>query len=84
VPTSDEILGALQQVGGGVEQALAGATAAKTKAEQAIAQSAALGARDKIAEFTAVKAAIEELIATLTGAREKAAQVAARARAAAG
>lgn len=82
--TSDEILGALQQASGGVGQALTGATAAKAKAEQAIAQSAALGARDKIAEFTAVKAAIEELIASLTATREKTAQVVARARAAAG
>lgn len=82
--TSDEILGALQQAGGGVGQALAGANAAKVKTEQAIQQSAALGARDKIAEFTALKAAIEELIASLAATQEKAAQVGARARAAAG
>jgi hypothetical protein len=54
------------------------------KAEQAIAQSAALGARDKIAEYTALKNAIEELIASLTGSRDKAVQVLARGRAAAG
>lgn len=82
--TADEILNALQQSGAGVGQGLAGATAAKAKAEQAIAQSATLGTRDKIAEFTALKAAIEELIATLNGTQEKAAQIVARARAAAG
>ena len=82
--TSDEILAALQQSGAGVGHALAGANAAKTKAEQAIQQSTALGARDKIAEYTALKVAIDELIATLTATREKAAQVVARAGAAAG
>lgn len=82
--TADEILNALQQSGAGIGQGLAGATAAKAKAEQAVAQSAALGARDKIAEFTALNAAIEELIASLNGTQEKAAQVIARARAAAG
>jgi hypothetical protein len=82
--TSDEILQALQQAGAGVGQGVTAANAAKAKAEQAIAQSAALGARDKIAEYTALKNSIEELIASLTGSRDKAAQVLAQARAAAG
>ena len=82
--TSEEIAGALQQVGAGVGQCLAAATAAKGKAEQAIQQSVALGNRDAIAQYTAIKNAIEELIATLTGSREKTAQVLARARAALG
>jgi hypothetical protein len=82
--TADEIMQALQQAGAGVGQGVAAATAAKGKAEQAIAQSSALGAQDKIAQFTAVKNAIEELIAGLNGSREKAAGVVARARAAAG
>jgi len=82
--TADEIMQALQQSGAGVGQGIAAANAAKGKAEQAIAQSAALGTQDKIAQFTALKDAIEELIASLNGSREKAAQVLARARAAAG
>lgn len=82
--TSDEILNALQQAGAGAGQALAAANAAKAKSEQAIQQSAALGARDKIAEFTALKAAIEELLANMAGTQDKAGQVIARARAAAG
>jgi hypothetical protein len=84
VTTSDEILGALQQVGGGVGPALAAANAAKVKTEEMIRQMAATGVRDKVAEYTAVKAAIEELIASLTASREKAGQVIVRARAAAG
>lgn len=82
--TSEEILQALQQAGAGVGQGVAGANAAKSKAEQAITQSAALGARDKIAQYTALKNSIDELIASLNGSREKAAQVMAQARAAAG
>lgn len=82
--TSEEILQALQQVGAGMIQSIGAANAAKEKAEQAVTQSAALGARDKIAEFTALKNSIEELIASLTGSQEKAAQVVAQARAAAG
>jgi hypothetical protein len=84
VSTAEEILQALQQVGAGINQGLAAANAAKGKSEQAIQQSVALGHRDAIAQYTALKNAIEELIATLNGNREKAAQVAAQARAAAG
>lgn len=69
--TSDEILQALQQAGAGIGQGLAAANAAKAKTEQAIQQAAALGSRDKIAEFTALKAAIDELIASLSATREK-------------
>jgi hypothetical protein len=82
--TSEEILQALQQVGGTVGQSLAAANAAKAKSEQAIQQSVALGNRDAIAQYSALKNAIEELIATLNQTRERAAQVMARARAAAG
>ncbi|GAA1025584.1 hypothetical protein GCM10009557_00040 [Virgisporangium ochraceum] len=82
--TTQEIQQALQQTGAGVSQALAAANAAKAKAEQAIAQSVALGGRDVIAEFTALKNAINELIASLNGSREKVIQVAARARPAGG
>jgi hypothetical protein len=82
--TTEEIQQALQQAGAGVGQAFAAANAAKAKAEQAIAQSVALGRRDVIGEYTALKNAIEELIASLTASREKAVQVAARARAAGG
>ena len=82
--TSDEILQSLAGVGQGVGQALAAANAAKAKTEQAVQQAAALGARDKIAEFTALKTALDELIASLGGSQEKSTQVVARARAAAG
>jgi hypothetical protein len=82
--TSDEILQALQQVGAAVGQSLAAANGAKAKSEQAIQQSVALGNRDAIAQYTALKNAVEELIATLNGSHEKAAQVLARARAATG
>src|SRR5690349_1763047 len=81
--TADEIMQALQRSGAGVGQGISAATVAKAKAGQAVAQSAALGAHDKIAQFTALKNAIEELIASLSGSREKTAQVVARARAAA-
>jgi hypothetical protein len=82
--TSEEIVQALQQAGATVSQSLAAATAAKGKSEQAIQQSVALGNREAIAQYTALKGAIEELIGALTASREKASQVAARARAAAG
>lgn len=82
--TTDEILQALGQAGVAVAQGLAAANGARGKAEQAIAQSAALGAQDKIREYSALKGVIDELIATLNGSREKAVQVLARARAAAG
>ena len=82
--TSEEILQALQQAGAAVGQSIIAANAAKAKAEQAITQSAALGARDKIAQYTALKNSIEELIASLTASRERAVQASARTRAAAG
>ena len=82
--TSEEILQALQHVGNAVGQGLAAADAAKGRSEQAIQQSVALGNRDAIAQYSALKNAIEELITNLQGSREKAVQVAARARAAAG
>ena len=82
--TAHEILQALQQAGAGVTQGLSAGTAAAGKAEQAIQQSAALGAQDKIVQFQGVKAAIEEAIASMNATREKVVQAAAKARAAAG
>lgn len=64
--TSEEILQALQQAESGVGQGVTSAVAAKGKAEQAVVQSTALGVRDKIVEFTALKTAIEELISSVT------------------
>jgi hypothetical protein len=84
VSTSDEILQGLQQAGAGVGQSLAAAAQAKQRTEAQIATMAAAGIRDKIAEYTAVKAAIEETIASLNGSREKLVQTLNRARAAAG
>ncbi|GIJ49403.1 hypothetical protein Val02_62890 [Virgisporangium aliadipatigenens] len=82
--TADEIMHALQQTGTGVGQGIAAANGAKGKTEQAIAQATALGSRDKIAEYNALKAAIEEAITALNGGQEKVVQALNRARAAAG
>lgn len=82
--TADEIMQALQQTGAGLGQGIAAANGAKGKAEQAITQAAALGSRDKVAEYTAVKAAIEEAIASMTASQEKVVQALNKTRAAAG
>jgi hypothetical protein len=82
--TSEEIAQALQQTEDGVGQCIAAANVAKDKTEEVITQLAALGVQDKIEEFSALKDAIEGLITSLDGSRDKAEQVLAQARAAAG
>jgi signal transduction protein with GAF and PtsI domain len=82
--TSEEIAQALQQAEDGVGQSIAAANTAKDKTEEVITQLSALGVQDKIAEFSALKDAIEALITSLDGSRDKAEQVLAQARAAAG
>jgi hypothetical protein len=84
VATSDEIIQGLQQAEAGIKQGISSANAAKGKAEQAIQQSAALGAQDKVTQFKGVKTAIEQAITSMAASQEKVVQALNKAQAAAG
>jgi hypothetical protein len=84
VASVDELVTSLRAVADKVDEAVAGAGAAKSVCENIIAQMAAAGIQDKVAQLTAVKTAIEALQAHLVGRTDLAEQAATQARDAGG
>jgi hypothetical protein len=77
----DDVIGALGDVVGKLEEAATGAQAAQTETEEALGTAVALGANAAIEGMSAVKGQVETLLGLLTGAREGADEALATAKA---
>ena len=77
----DDVIGALSDVVGKLDEASTGAQAAQTETEEALGTAVALGANAAIEGMSAVKEQVETLLGLLSGAREGADEALATAKA---